>query len=207
MELTTDQKGNVAEAAVTLHAIRLGIEVYRPVGEGGRFDLIFRFPNAELSRVQVKWANLVDGVVQVRSYSARRTATGQSRRTYAIGEIDAIAAYCAELDTVYYLPEEMACDRSMTYLRIEPTKNGQRASLHWAAQYELGAVAQLARASGWQPGGRGFESLQLHQEDDPDVIGSHEFRNRFGWYIERTAAGESFTVTRWGKPYVKLSPP
>jgi len=37
--LTTDQKGNIAEQAVTL-AIKLGLDVYRPVGEGGRCDLI-----------------------------------------------------------------------------------------------------------------------------------------------------------------------
>ena len=39
------------------------------------------------------------------------------------------------------------------------------------------------------------------------VVGAHEFRNRFGWYMERAAAGESFLITRRGKPYARLSPP
>ena len=39
--LTTDQKGNIAEAAIVLEAIKLGIDVYRPVGEGGRYDMLF----------------------------------------------------------------------------------------------------------------------------------------------------------------------
>ena len=29
----------------------------------------------------------------------------------------------------------------------------------------------------------------------------------FGWYMERAAAGESFLITRRGKPYARLSPP
>jgi hypothetical protein len=32
--LTTDQKGNIAEVAIALAAIKLGIDVYWPVGEG-----------------------------------------------------------------------------------------------------------------------------------------------------------------------------
>jgi hypothetical protein len=32
--LTTDQKGNVAELAIARAAIELGVDVYRPAGEG-----------------------------------------------------------------------------------------------------------------------------------------------------------------------------
>jgi prevent-host-death family protein len=35
-------------------------------------------------------------------------------------------------------------------------------------------------------------------------VGAHEFRNRFGWYMERAAAGEEIRVTRRGRPYVRL---
>jgi hypothetical protein len=39
--LTTDQKGAIAETAIAHAATKLGIEVYRPIAEGGRFDMIF----------------------------------------------------------------------------------------------------------------------------------------------------------------------
>jgi hypothetical protein len=39
--LTTDQKGNIAETTIVAAAVKLGIDVYRPVGEGGRYDMIF----------------------------------------------------------------------------------------------------------------------------------------------------------------------
>jgi prevent-host-death family protein len=35
-------------------------------------------------------------------------------------------------------------------------------------------------------------------------VGAHKFRNHFGWYMERTVAGEEFLVTRRGKPCVRL---
>src|SRR5919199_130761 len=102
--LTTNQKGAAAETAITHEAIKLGIEVYRPVAEGGRFDLIFAFDDASLARVQCKWAPLHRGAVTVRSYSCRRAAEGQRIRSYTAEEIDAIAAYCPQNQRCYYIP-------------------------------------------------------------------------------------------------------
>jgi hypothetical protein len=34
--LTTDQKGAIAEMAIAWEAAKQGIEVYRPISEGGR---------------------------------------------------------------------------------------------------------------------------------------------------------------------------
>jgi len=35
-------------------------------------------------------------------------------------------------------------------------------------------------------------------------VGAHQFRNHFGWYMQRAAAGEEILVTRRGKPCVRL---
>jgi hypothetical protein len=61
-ELTTNQKGAIAEAAITKAAIEPGIEVYRPAIEGGRHDMIFALSDGRLIRVQcnqqrfINWA-------------------------------------------------------------------------------------------------------------------------------------------------------
>jgi hypothetical protein len=50
--LTTDQKGAIAEAAVTLAALKLGIGVYRPVAEGVHcleLDRCYLLPAAQFS--------------------------------------------------------------------------------------------------------------------------------------------------------------
>jgi hypothetical protein len=40
VELTTDQKGAIAESAIVHAAIKLGIGVYKPLSDGERYDLV-----------------------------------------------------------------------------------------------------------------------------------------------------------------------
>ena len=77
--LTTDQKGAIAEAAIAWEATKLGIEVYRPISEGGRFDMIFLLDD-RLVRVQCKWAARHGDVVSIRCYSCRRAREGIRKR-------------------------------------------------------------------------------------------------------------------------------
>jgi hypothetical protein len=53
VELSTDQKGAIAESAIAHAAIKLGIGVYRPLSDGERYDLIFDL-GERLERVQCK---------------------------------------------------------------------------------------------------------------------------------------------------------
>src|SRR5438876_940388 len=79
--MTTDQKGAIAEMAIALAATKLHIDVYRPVAEGGRCDMILGLGN-DLLRVQCKWASLVNDVVIVRCSTFRRTRNGYRTTTY-----------------------------------------------------------------------------------------------------------------------------
>ena len=141
-ELTSNQKGAIAETAIAHMAIKLGIDVYRPYIEGGRYDLIFGF-GPKLIRVQCKWAKKVGDVVVLRLQSSRRTRDGIRSRSYTEDEIDAVAAYCPDLDTCYLLPGAMVTQRRALHLRLVACKNHQKARLIWAKDYELGAIAQL----------------------------------------------------------------
>jgi hypothetical protein len=42
--LSTDQKGSIAEIMIAAAAIKLGIDVYKPVNDGTRCDLISILP-------------------------------------------------------------------------------------------------------------------------------------------------------------------
>ena len=140
--LTTNQKGAIAEAAITKAAFEAGIEVYRPAAEGGRYDLIFGF-GLRLLRIQCKWACVVNDVVVVRAYSCRRAAAGLLKRTYTAAEIDGFAVYCAEVDRCYYLPIELLDGKSHASLRLSPTRNNQSLGVHWARDFEFGATLRL----------------------------------------------------------------
>lgn len=148
--LTTDQKGSVAELAIVWAAARRGVGVFRPLTDGERYDLIFDL-RPGLIRVQCKWAVLRGDVVIVRSYSSRRTSDGLKRMFYDPGDVDAIAAYCAELDRCFFVPMSCLRGHSGIQLRVKPTANNQRLGVSWAADFDferldwaaLGAVAQL----------------------------------------------------------------
>jgi hypothetical protein len=139
---STNQKGAIAETMIAARAVQLGIEVLRPVGEGGRYDLAFDVGDRIL-RVQCKWATVRGDVVLVRCFTNRRGPNGQIRSYYSADEIDLLAAYCAELDKCYVLPAAMVAGRRTFHLRLRPAKNNQKLAILWAAQYEFGAVAQL----------------------------------------------------------------
>jgi prevent-host-death family protein len=204
-----NHKGAVAEAKIAAEAVALGIPVLKPVAEHGRYDLAFDL-GLRILRVQCKWGARQNDVVCVRIAASWHSPTrGYVKTTYDGSQIDAIGVYCGELDRCYLLPIETFSGQSGVHLRLKPPRNGQRASLHWATEYEFnrGAIAQLGeRLAGSQ---KVVGSSPTGSTSDPPSatevkVGAHEFRNRFGWYMERAAAGEEFLVTRRGRPYVRL---
>jgi hypothetical protein len=132
--LTSDQKGSIAESAIVHAAIKLGIGVFRPLTDGERYDLIFDL-RPVLVRVQCKWAVLSGDVISVRCYSSRRTRSGLVKRGYTADEIDAVAAYYAELDRCLYFPMEWLDGRTVVQLRSRPTRNNQRAGVNWVDDF------------------------------------------------------------------------
>lgn len=200
---------NVAELKIAAAAADLGIGVLKPMIEHERYDLAFEIDN-QILRVQCKWANRVGDVIVVRlGGSYHSPSKGYVTSSYSAAEIDGVAAYCGGTGVVYYLPIELVQGLRMIHLRLAPARNGQEAAIHWATEYELArGCSSAGRASGWQPLGRGFESPQLHHEaEDESVLGSEEVRRYLGRYTHRAAAGETFHVTRRGKPFCTLSPP
>jgi PD-(D/E)XK endonuclease len=144
--LTSGRKGAIAEAAIAAEAVKRGLEVYRPVSEGGRYDMIIE-TGRQMLRTQCKWAACRESVVVVRIRTCRLTPHGYVRSTYSREEIDGVAAYCEALGECYWLPIEEFDGQGHVHLRLSPARNGQRAGLKWAADYPLGAIAQLGERS------------------------------------------------------------
>jgi prevent-host-death family protein len=208
--MNSNQKGAIAEAAIAFHAVKQGIEVLRPVAEHCRYDLAFDL-GERMIRVQCKWAPRRGDVVQVHLAGYRLTPHGQVRSTYGEHEIDAVAVYCDDLDRVYVLPAALVAHKTAVRLRLERPKNGQRASINWADEFTLGAIAQLGeRLRGTQEVAGSSPASSTPQADDTEApetaVGAHEFRNLFGHFMERAAAGERILVTRRGRPMVRLAP-
>jgi prevent-host-death family protein len=206
---SSNHKGSVAEAKIAAAAIELGIPVLRPITEHGRYDLVFDL-EPRLLRVQCKWANLRDGVVQVHLAGSYLTPRGYVRRSYSADEIDAVVAYCGDLDECYFLPIELIDGQRAIHLRLTPPKNGQRAAINIASDYEFtGAVAQWeerCRGTAEVTGSSPVSSIPP-TKSSPVEVGAHVFRNHFGWYMQRAHAGEEILITRRGRPHARLGPP
>ena len=159
MELTSSQKGGLAELKIAAAAADLGIGVYRPMIDGERFDLVFDV-GSQLLRIQCKWAALKDDLVVIRMRTSRHSPSrGYVSTTYSAGEVDGVAAYCRDLDRCFYLPIAEFEHRAFAYLRLAPARNGQLVGVKMADDYPLGAVAQLGERSAGSRKVRGSSPL------------------------------------------------
>ena len=141
--MTPSAKGGVAELAIAAEAAKIGVVVSRPVVEGGRYDLLFD-TDGVLLRVQCKWARRKGDVIVVHTRSTRLTPAGYVRTTYNPSEIDAIAAYCPDVDRCYFIPIHDVAGKQVVHLRLSPAANNQEVAIKYAASYEFrGAIAQL----------------------------------------------------------------
>jgi prevent-host-death family protein len=206
--MDSNEKGAIAEHAVALKPLQLGIPVLRPSVAQLPYDLAFEL-KGRLWRVQCKWASVSGNVIQIRTGRCYHSPTrGYVRRGYTASEADLVAAYCAELETTYVIPIELAAGKGTLQLRLTSTGNNQLAAINWAADFELGAIAQLEeRLNGIQEAEGSSPSSSTPLDSAETTLGAHEYRNRFGWYMQRASQGEGFLITRRGRPFARLIPP
>jgi prevent-host-death family protein len=206
--LSSNRKGAIAETAIAAAATKLGIPVLRPIVEHGRYDLAFEI-GARILRVQCKWGGLSEdrSVVKVNLASSSLGAQGYVITAYRDDEIDLVAVYCGQLDRCYLLPITLVAGRRAIYLRLSPPRNGQRACINLASEFEFaGAVAQLEERHTGSVEARGSSPLSSIRSNGHVAVAAHVFRNGFGHYMERAAAGEEIVVSRHGRPFVRMGP-
>lgn len=216
----SNHKGNVAELAIATEAARLGLSVLKPLTEHERYDLALEIGGG-LFRVQCKWARHDGDVVQIHVARCRTNRRGNVRSTYRDGEFDLLGAYCDDLRQCYLLPAAMVTGRHMIHLRTSAPRNNQRAAINYAADYELGAVAQgksdvlAARRSRVRipPAPSSAGSIELSFPDRnrfsalESTVGMDEFYAKLAQYVRRAEGGGEVQVTRWGRPVARLCPP
>ncbi len=131
-------KGDLAEIKVAADLMRRGYKIALPYGEDWDFDLIVCRGPRRLERVQVKYAASSAGCLEVRCRSQSLTG-GRVRavKRYTAETIDWLAVFDVRTDRCFYLPaEELAGGRSTLTLRMSPARNGQRARVRLASDYE-----------------------------------------------------------------------
>ncbi len=106
--MDTKQKGDIAEQAVVLQALKQGWGVLKPLGDRLPYDLVFDI-GGSLVKIQVKsaWfdAKRVNYVVDT-----RRTKTNRRqmlRENYKLGDFDFAVIFIEELEVFYVMPCEV----------------------------------------------------------------------------------------------------
>jgi hypothetical protein len=106
--MNTKQKGDIAEQAAVLQAMKRGWGVLRPIGDHLPYDLVFDIGGC-LIKVQVKtaWVDEVSGNYMM---DTRRTKTNRRimrRDVYAVSDFDFALVYLPDLDIFYVLPVDI----------------------------------------------------------------------------------------------------
>ena len=203
---SSNKRGSIAELKIATRATELGIQVLAPLTEHARYDLVFEVCG-RFSRVQCKAAFRRGNVLVVNLVRHRVTTRGHIQRIYSPAEIDFVAAYNDELDQCFLLPIHVVAGMRSIYLRLSPTLNGQRGAVNMAKDFAFGAIAQLGERSAGSRKGGGSSPPGSTASRVRQTIGADDFRRLFGWYMQRASRGESFLVTRRGKPFARLLPP
>ncbi len=143
--MSTKLKGDIAEQAAILHALKHGWGVLKPVGDRLPYDLVFDVKGT-LVKVQVKcaWFNGIRGNYVVDN---RRTKTNRRkvvRDAYRTSDFDFALVYVSELDTFYVFPVAVFIDYGSEIHLVEVDKRQRKPRsadyrdawdliLHWAA--------------------------------------------------------------------------
>jgi prevent-host-death family protein len=159
--------------------------------------------------VQCKWGRLSKrgDLVIIHTGTERLSTSGRVRTTYDETQIDLFGVYCGEIDRCFLLPVSVVAGQHQLHLRLTPARNGQQACTTLAEKFAFeGAVAQLGERLAGSQKVRGSSPLSSTSSPEPARLGANAFRDGFGLWMDRVAAGEEVIVTRRGRPRIRLSP-
>jgi hypothetical protein len=125
--MSTKLRGDIAEQAAILQALKHGWGVLKPIGDRLPYDLVFDVGTA-LVKVQVKcaWFDAQRGNYVVDN---RRTKTNRRlmvRDTYDLSDFDFALAYVEDLDLFYVFPVEVFIGYASEIHLVEADKRQRR---------------------------------------------------------------------------------
>jgi hypothetical protein len=124
-------KGEITEAVILAELMKRGKVVLLPFGNNQRYDLLID-DGGTFTRVQCKTGRLINHCV--RFYTRSVNGFTGKKRGYR-GEIDLFMVYCPDNQKIYAINVNDAPESEM-YLRIHPSRNGQRVGVFFASDYE-----------------------------------------------------------------------
>lgn len=138
-ELTTKQKGAIAEVAIARDLLQRGYTVATPFGDYGDWDLLVErkidSQKEVFQRVQVKYATMKNGCIPVRN-RCHSVNAGRVRRSHLYNDrVEWVAVYEPSNCQCYYIPSEELRGEAMS-LRVDQPKIQKLETIRWAKDYQ-----------------------------------------------------------------------
>jgi hypothetical protein len=117
--MDTKLKGDIAEQAVVLYALKQGWGVLKPYGDRMPYDIVFDI-NGIFLKIQVKSA-WFDESRQNYVVDTRRTKTNRRemiRSTYKILDFDFAVIYIQDLEIFYVMPSDVFIGYGLSLIHI-----------------------------------------------------------------------------------------
>ena len=105
-----------------------------PLSEHQPYDIVAVLDNGPAIKIQVKYAALKNGVVEIKFRTSWADKHGSHTKHYNKDDFDFYAIYCPEKDKVLYVPNS---SNSPKIIRFEKTLNNQGKNVKWADDYQV----------------------------------------------------------------------
>ena len=125
--MSTKLKGDLAEQAAILQALKYGWGVLKPIGDRLPYDLVFDV-NGVLVKVQVKcaWFDEQRGNFVVDNRRTKTNRRRMIRSCYELSDFDFALAYLSDLDLFYVFPVDVFISYASEIHLVEAAKRQRK---------------------------------------------------------------------------------
>jgi len=128
---STHVKGIIGEMEFTIHLLKKGYVILRPINPNSSYDLVIE-KDGLYTRLQIKYLTPKNGRLRVEFDRPKRKIGLYQERG-----VDAMGIYDSMNDTFYLIPLDKFKNKSGIWIRISQAKNGQIRNINSAIQYSI----------------------------------------------------------------------
>ncbi|MFA4992734.1 MAG: group I intron-associated PD-(D/E)XK endonuclease [Candidatus Omnitrophota bacterium] len=130
----TKVKADIGVAKCIADLVGKGYVPCMPLSEHQPYDIVVVLDDGSVAKLQVKYATLKNGVIEIKFRTSWADKHGSHTRHYSESDFDFYAIYCPEKDIVLYVPNTQD---SPKIIRFEKTLNNQGKHVKWANDYHV----------------------------------------------------------------------
>lgn len=127
----THLKGLLGELELSLHLIKQGWSVLKPLNQNSRYDIVLE-KKGKFKRVQIKYCTPQNGRLRLELDKPKRKT-----KPYSSDEIDYIGVYNSRDQKFYLIPIKEFGDQKEMWLRVDNPKNNQNKHIRFAKKFEI----------------------------------------------------------------------